>query len=459
MTREQEDKIQNFLNQNVRNENISPAKRALIEKDLYSMDFEEFQKKYDKEFKQMTRGWSKIRTNKSKDLQTRIRDVFAEDNFNPSDRWKDEMYEEYFSDIDRETFENNLSQMRKYYEEYKKEGEENKLRRDRIKEMENVPWYKNILMNEYSKQRYIEDPNASIWGEHGEFNPYSKEGQAELADNILHFTSIVPDTYYGRGPAKIAYSTLAGPVTRSLRNLIVDSDIKEESPVGKLGKEVALNVGTQFAPTAWVSAVTKRGKNIAKSADAFDDVALKIAVEDETKAINSGIKSLKFDKKTPSQIMQDINKMPESSLKTDLQSILSNGNWNVEDLTKKINEYKVLTGKSSKEIQTAFDNAKTSNEKFDYDLKSPYVSRKLLDPELSKGANAVYYGTKVGVPSIELVARNVAQGQYESKPKTDYDKETIIKILSPKWKAGFKPKKGDKYYEIFEEWDAEQKGE
>lgn len=464
MTREQEDKIQDFLNQNVRNENISPDKRALIEKDLYSMDFESFQKKYDKEFKQMTRGWSKIRTNKSKDIQTRMRDVFSEDEFNPSKKWKDEMYEEYFSDIDRETFENTLSQMKNYYEEYKKEGEERINRRDRIKEMENVPWYKNILMNEYSKRRYIEDPNSSIWGEQGEFNPYSKEGQAELADNILHFTSMVPDTYPGMaGAGKIGFSTFGGPVTRALRNSIVDSDIKEENPVNKFFQESGVNIGTSFAPTLWITAVTRRGKNIAKSAGYFDEIALKKAITEEGKAIDSGIKTLdKFDKMSTSKIMQTVNGMPNSSLKNELMAVVSNPNFNKGDIEKVISTYKNIRKTSSKELQEAFDLVKDKGLKVDRIPDAPgkeYTSRLLLDPQFGIKKKIGYDISNVAPVGFDLVARDIAQGKYESEPKIDYDKETIIKVLSPKWKAGFPPKKGDKYYEIYEEWVNEQKGE
>lgn len=464
MKEEYNENIRNFLRDNYKAGKITKEEWDAARKDSYDMDLREFTDKYDQLFQEKTVGWSKLRKPKEKDLAERIREDFGDMKFNPSENWKKEIYYEKYKDIPKEQFEETLAKMKNFYEEDKKEGEENKLRRDRIKEMENVPWYKNILMNEYSKQRYIEDPNASIWGEQGEFNPYSKEGQAELADNILHFTSLVPDTYPGMaGLGKVSYSTLGGPVTRALRNLIVDSDIKEERPFTKLAQETGINVGTSFAPTAWIRAVTKRGQNIAKSAGYFDDIALKKAILEEGKAIDAGIENLgQLDQMSYTSIMKKVYGLPNSSMKNDLMSVVSDPNFNKEEVEKVISSYKKIRETTSKEFQDAVDLLRENRYKLEEipgTYGKAYSTRQLLEPQFGKMKQLGYAGTTIAPVGFDMVARDIAQGQYESKPTTDYDKETIIKILSPKWKAGFTPKKGDKYYEIYEEWNNNLKGE
>ena len=432
-----------------------------IRKDVYKLDTEAFMDKWDSYLKDNVSGWIDYRKPKEKDLTVRLREDFGDIHFNPSERWKDEVYKKNYSDIPRERFEENLAKMREYDEEYENEKTENKSRRERIKEMENIPWYKNILMNEYSKQRYIEDPDASIWGEQGKFNPYSREGQAELADNILHFTSLVPDTYPGMaGVPKVTYSTLGGPVTRSLRNLIVDSDIKEEKPFLKLAQETGLNVGTSFAPTAWVTAVTKRGQNIAKSAGYLDDIALKKSIAEESKAIDAGIENLgQFDQMSHTAIMKKVNALPNSSMKNDLMSVVSDPNFNKEDVAKVVSSYKKIQGTTPEVLQASFDLLRGKGYKLEraYPYGEAYSTRRLLDPQFGKMKQLGYAGATIVPVGMDMVARDIAQGQYEGEPKVDYDEETIIRTLSPKWKSGFVPRKGDKYYEVYEKWNSERK--
>ena len=435
-----------------------------IREDVYKLDTEAFMDKWDSYLKSNVSGWIDYRKPKEKDLTVRLREDFGDVGFNPSERWKNEVYKKRYSDIPRERFEENLAKMKGYHEEYEKEKTDNMGRRERIKEMENIPWYKNILMNEYSKQRYIEDPDASIWGEQGKFNPYSREGQAELADNILHFTSLVPDTYPGMaGVGKVTYSTLGGPVTRALRNLIVDSDIKEEKPFTKLAQETGVNVGTSFGPTAWVRAVTKRGQNIAKSAGYFDDIALKKAIAEEGKAIDAGIESLgQLDQMSHTSIMKKVNGLPNSSLKNDLTTVVSNPNFNKEDVAKVISDYIRIRKTSSKEFQDAVDVLRENKFKLEEipgTYGKAYSTRQLLDPQFGKMKQLGYGGATIAPVGIDLVARDIAQGEYEGDPKVDYDEETVIAALYPKWERGFVPKKGDKYYEIYEKWDSERNKE
>lgn len=433
---------------------------------------QEFTEKWDKLFKEKVRGWANTRKAKPKDLATRLREDFADDDFAPAENYKEDVYESKYKDVGRDEFEQALSNMRKYSAEYKAEGEANKARRARIEEMEGkkAPFYKNLARNlltsEYSKQRYIEDPTEVVpfpglyeQTNFKKWNPYSKEGQADIADNIIHLTSTVPDIIAAQGkPLKMALSTLAGPAERALRNRIVDSDIEEENPFSKFLGEVSTNVGVSFAPTAWVAALQKRGKNIVKGGGLWDDVSLKMAIADEDKAIKEGLKSIDLTKDY-SKIMKDVNRLPNSAFKTEMQKAVKDPNFKKETLEEIVKTYGSLSERSGKELAEAYDIVRKSG-KYEMTPKpnvpgaKDYMTRKMLDPELSIWGKAVYGATR-GAPIAEGIAKAYAQSEYEGKPEiyqTEEEKQKIIDILKPKWKAGFAPKKGDKYYELYREY-------
>lgn len=150
--------------------------------------------------------------------------------------------------------------LKRYREENQQEAERQKGRKRREKEIKEAgllsPW---TLASDYSKQRYIDDPDASIFGKEGDFNPYSREGQEELRDVILGGSAAVGDLIPG-------YGSLAGTGVRAARDVYKKAS---DSPYQKDWSDIAsdasidafLNLGTEFLPTAIVNRTGKMAKN------------------------------------------------------------------------------------------------------------------------------------------------------------------------------------------------------
>jgi hypothetical protein len=223
------------------------------------------------------------------------------------------------------------NEYKKFYEdEARKEGEKN-LRKQEVKEW---GFLQNLLASDYSKQRYIDDPNASLFGKQGKFNPYTSQGQEELRDVILGGTGAVADLLPGAG-------AVVGPFIRAGRDIshkVTDSPYQKD--IGQIGidfgKDMTVNLG------AWLLSNARKG---AKAAQTFKDPEITRAMNlaDETKNIKEGMTTVRPASRIPEQRMTDlyralnvedpmndmvlknlINDMPESYLKKELLPFVSN---------------------------------------------------------------------------------------------------------------------------------------
>ena len=169
------------------------------------------------------------------------------------------------------------NQYKKMYEE-EREAEAGKMRRQ--KEIEDWPWYQKLLASDYSRQRYIDNPDASMFGKEGEYNPYTKEGQEEFRDVVLGGTGAVADLIPGWG-------ALIGPTIRAGRDIYhVAGDSPYKKELQDIIKDAGVDYGTNIG--AWVLANARKG---AKAAEAIKDpdVARSLNMADETKAIREGL--------------------------------------------------------------------------------------------------------------------------------------------------------------------------
>ena len=237
-----------------------------------------------------------------------------------------------------------------YYEE---ERNQEALKEERKQEVKDWNLLQNILASDYSKQRYIEDPNASIFGKQGKFNPYSTQGQEELRDVILGGTGAVADLI-PKGGAFI------GPIIRGMRDVehrATDSPYQKEwNQIGAdFGKDLSLNLG------AWLLNNVRKG---AKAANAFKDpeVARTMKMDEVTKNVKEGVKAtdvpeiwgkiaddaqtLKtLDDKT---IINIIESLPESPMKKELMGVANRAYpgkpLNRQAISEINSKYKYLTG-------------------------------------------------------------------------------------------------------------------
>lgn len=178
------------------------------------------------------------------------------------------------------------------------------------------PW---TLASEYSKQRYIDNPDASIFGKEGNFNPLSTEGQNELRDVILGGAGAVGDLIPGVG------GVLLGPAARAIR-----SGYEGDLSVSDIGTDIALNAGTSFAPTA----ILNKGKRYLTNAKGemgaigkgIENVQEALYTDAKLNTISKSIASSKSEALgTTKTAMEWARNLPESPFKSEMMGAIKNG--------------------------------------------------------------------------------------------------------------------------------------
>jgi hypothetical protein len=319
------------------------------------------------------------------------------------------------------------NEYKKFYEdEARKEGEKNL----RKKEVKDLPWYEDLIASDYSKQRYIDDPNASIIGKQGKFNPLSTQGAEELMDVGLGVAGSIGDAIPGVG------SVFLGPAARTTRDV---AHKLYESPYQKdwnqirfdTGKDIGLNAAAWLLPNM---------RKTAKAADMFADpeVVRVMQIAEETKNIQNGARSVAKHYGIPSQEIIDkyrdigkayphndialtkaIDNMPASELKTELQKIVSstppNKPLNRAKIQEVTNNYVNQTNKFAQNIQKYNQEIMAPTGAQDYGVKTMNIGGKpvdvVIDPKTSKmaadlaGSNSTYMANALKAKSYDELSK------------------------------------------------------
>lgn len=299
----------------------------------------------------------------------------------------------------------NTSELKEWFDktnEYKKmyeaerEAEAGKTRRKQ--EIDKEWFLQNLLASDYSKQRYIDDPNASVFGKEGSFDPSSTQGQEELQDVILGGTGAVADLIPGAG-------ALIAPTIRTGRDVLhYFSDSPYKKSVRDIGRDAALDYGINTG--AWLLANARKGAKAATELSS-NDVKRAVNLANENNAIHEGLGMVEATGASRIQSLPEILSyrnmgvanpindiklknlimdMPESSMKQELMPL-------VADIKKRpINRAEVneIIQKYQKETNPAYQanlRAKLKQDKFlpeDARYGSPYLERAITTKPVSE---------------------------------------------------------------------------
>lgn len=489
-----------FLDKNTYN--LTPEEYNNALDDLKALDNDSWAKKYDSLFSEKAAGWNELR-NKYKPLPERMTAAFGtSDSKNPFVLPKAllaDMYDKDFADVPREKFDETVANMSKYWEDEKRAREYNASRKRREKEINDAniisPW---SLASEYSKQRYIDDPNASIFGKEGKFNPYSKEGQDEIRDVSLGFFGAALDAVPGVG------GVVGGPAVRLARDIYhSESDSPYKKDLETIGKDaltdVGFNVGTNYLPTAILRRGNRVGKNTSKLYNYPNDVAAVADVALRTKQNTEALNYLKNN--VDSGIFDDIRvgrirveTMPESDVKHDIMKIVNSDTYTKDDILKYIDAYKkaanegmltdlyeykpetariepiakaeqaetpvfaegansyfdakervgALSDWNKKQTSTLFNNSKH---------KIDIPTGKAYDAAVNVGAKVANKWGPVGESVVKVAETGAGRGS-DIKQSDKTVKDWYKQNYERDWKMGFKPneKEGDLLWEAYKEW-------
>lgn len=217
--------------------------------------------------------------------------------------------------------------------ELKKDKEYAQGVKERTEEVKNWPWYKKMLASEYSKERYIKDPESSIFSDKGKW--YNKGD--DVSDVIFGAAGTVGDVIPGIG-------IVAGPAARAARDVYhkqTNSPYQKEwnEIASDVGSDIAFNASTELLPTA----ILRRGNRVARNASKNSEGVFKQKLKDaekymeakeSQKTIDKSVETFKKNENTwndPVEFKRQVDNLPEGPMKRDLDAVATNPDATSED--------------------------------------------------------------------------------------------------------------------------------
>lgn len=354
-----------------------------------------------------------------------------------------------------------FDQTNKYVEYYKQERAEAAGRVRREREIRDLGFFRDLLTSDYSKRRYIDDPQTSVlssklFGGKGEFNPYTTEGARDIRDEILGGVGAILDVV----PTPIASDVWGGPLVRGLRDAAhLDEPYKPKSPIQDMFMDVGINYGTNFLPTALVRKFAKGTRGTAKASTYFGDAARAADVELRKEAVDRSLKMLdELLTKNPNidnvTLKNAVESLPDSDLKAGILGDIASGKSVAEA---------VVDWRSKMSTAMNTDVVKMRQAKAAKDGTVPTATTQLekdiaFKPRLGRVQNVLKFGIKSEQPVVSGAAKVI--GHKKVTHTSDEDSGTIAMLKEKNdrfWRAGFAPKavEGDPLWEAYKEWAAE----
>lgn len=308
--------IEEFLDENTYN--LSPDEYNAALDDSQNMDEASWVSKYAPLMQEKAVGWNKLdAVKKSKPLPERLREAFGKDGFNPGKTYKDDVYQEDFADVKREDFDKALVKMKEYYDQETAQRKAEADKEKRKREVKDWGW-RDFLTSDYEKQRYVEEPQAALFGEQAPSlggAPETRWGSA--ADLGLGVAGAAGDVVPGWG------SVLIGPGARIARDVghkVTDSPYQKEwGDIVKGGiADVMVSGGTVALPN-----FRKQMRMYNNMMTLPKNVAATKAIEKEANDILEGTRKLGQLSGQPLEFRKALAGLPESQMTKDLAPLMN----------------------------------------------------------------------------------------------------------------------------------------
>lgn len=444
------DTLQTFISDNV-HANVPDSVVGEMMKDAENMDFGSFVEKWDDTLKAKSAGWSDLRGD-AKPLPERLTAAFGtSDEKNPfvqDDNFKDELYEKSFKDVPKEQFDATVANMSKYWEDEKRAREYTAGKKLREREVKEWPWWKNALASEYAKQRYINEPEKSLFnGDNTLRLGMTKWGESPKLGDVLEGSLLnkgddISDLSYGvagaAGDVLPGYGLLVGPAVRAARDVhhkVVDSPYQKDwSDIAQdAATDAVVNASVDFLPNL------RRYTNMAKRGSADSPISTVMNLEDDVKNIREQVDFIDnlFTGDNYTELKRQIDKLPTSEFKTDLQKYVVDPRHIDEDgIAETVAKWRDATDYMlDKDKSKIIDYARQDIDKkaklvgADEVFENPLTQRMIFAPELTdkqKLAKTIVRGVEAaaqkGGPALKEIDTFKGRG---STPNTDED--TLVK--------------------------------
>lgn len=352
-------------------------------------------------------------------------------------------------------------------------------RKRRAKEIEDMKWYNPAkwATSDYEKQRYIDDPNTSLIGKEGKFNPYSKEGQMAISDAAFGVAGAVGDALPGWG-------SVAGPLVRGARDAYhwhEGSKYQKDfnTAVTDFAGDAAFNILTEKTPTTILRQTDRTLKQASRADKFFANVDNYRIAKQDGEATRQALKELKWqdglETLSDEELGRKIKELPDGTLKKLLVGYAPEGQVpNREKIGEMVSLFEGMEDAyKSKGIK--HDSYFTKNGDIRKDIRdySEFVGGPEVPAYLERQARADAATKNVKRAAIVADAwqkggggavkeANTFRGR-GSKPETS-DREDIDWFktnYARDWEAGFVPrgKEDEPIMKAYEEWKAENRAQ
>lgn len=398
-----------------------------------------------------------------------------------------------------------VEEFRNQFKLVKERIDTEKGRERRKKELDEMAWYnpQKWATSDYEKQRYINDPDASIIGKEGNGKWFNK-GEA-ISDLAYGIAGGVADLLPGR------LGTFVGPAIRGARDIqhkLTGSKYQKDGGgiVGDIAKDVGLNVLSDVVPAGLTESLPNFLKKTAKDGtdDGLTDLLVGASnynkVLEETKALGSDLEKFGYDealdkvndfkKLTYKDIKKNFNSIKTPELKN---ALLQSGGVKLNDkgIVIDVDRSKVgnivsdfwasnKPGKINGRIWSDFllPNGEITNEYKTIigEPSGPWIEKLMNADDIGKGSRAAAFlergwkkyggraakslGTAGFGQNLDLLPTPV-QARQTSKVSTDEreDIDWFKENYSRDWEAGFVPrgKDDDPIMKAYREWKEENK--
>ena len=348
-------------------------------------------------------------------------------------------FREKHPDISEEEIRNWFDKTNQYKDEYTAQREYETAKQERAKEVKDLPWYKDMFVSDYSKQRYIDDPSTSILGG-SKFSPLSTEVQREVRDVMLGALAGASDFVPGVG------GVVVGPLIRGGRDVLHrDENYRPDGSILKnVLKDAAVNAGVEYLPTAVIRKVNRAMGKM----PILENVLNARALEKETNDIRKSIQmfeSLPTD--TPSNLFTTVRKMPDSEMKTKLLSEIGE-DWAEKGIDKKkladiVNSYAMATTPNVPEsIRIVADEGYTVKVPEGSEHAMPWLNRAAAQKPLTRVERILKGGIDLGSVVAPGAVKTASRPEEEIKrDETEFNEsvDRIIADYSILWSKKSKP--------------------
>ena len=325
--------------------------------------------------------------------------------------------------------------VRKYLNELDTEERHSKEIEARKKEVDQWPWYKKMLASDYAKQRYINEPEKSIFSDKG-----------KTSDKLEDISDLAYGVVGAAGDAlPKPFGTVVGPFVRSTRDIthkLVGSKYQKDwdEVAQSFLTDAAINAGVDYLPTRALSVIRKGTGNakgiLGKIGDKIEDAGDILKANEEQKALKKGMKDIpsvennlpefaeKSDKLThasPQKWKRYFNSKEESLMKEDMLAARNLPADKKEDL---LMQWKYISEKGDDIGNNIYDK-ETLKPVFQDDKYTPNMKKYLEDQaysnEVKDKASLIFAGIgkgfKVaGEPVVKEIS-TAGTGRLGTKPK------------------------------------------